>query len=334
MTDMLPMQRLMNRIRQRSIGVTTMAAFGLAFTSVSSVGAQEREPPVREMGVLKGQVIAAESDASLQGADIFVERASDGRTWRTKAGGGGRFRIPGLGAGEYTLRLSLLGWRERTERLLMEPGRERDLLFELSPNPIPVEAVQVLLNRTRLVTPGSDLPGSAQSLGGEELGRLNSLYGDVHKAVLDLPGVNVQEEEGYGLRPNIGLRGTGSERSSKITLMEDGVLIAPAPYAAPAAYYFPLIGRMEAVEVRKGSSQIKYGPRTIGGALNLVSRSIPNRLEASAAIAGGQNGTGRFSGTLGDSYSNLGWLAQANLIRTDGFKRLDGGGGLLEPDFR
>ena len=293
-----------------------------------SAGVQEEDRAVQgqDPGGIAGAISAADGGSRLEGVDVVVRRSGDERVWRAKTGADGTFTVHGLPAGEYTVTLSLLGWRERTEPVVVKADKVLAVQFALEPDPIPIEMVQVILDRTRIVPPGRELAGSAQFLSEAELRETHSLYGDVHKAVFRLPGVNVQEEDGYGLRPNIGLRGSGSERSSKITLMEDGVLIAPAPYSAPEAYYFPVTGRMESVEVRKGSSQIKYGPSTVGGALNLVSQSIPDRLYASATVAGGQNATGRVSGAIGDSYENFGWLGQAYLIRTDGFKRLDGGG--------
>lgn len=149
---------------------------------------------------------------------------------------------------------------------------------------------------------------------------------DIHRILRYVPGVNVQEEEGYGLRPNIGFRGTGSERSSNISLMEDGVLIAPAPYAAPSAYYFPTTGRMESIEVRKGTASIRQGPHTTGGVLNLLSTRIPDRLSANVRLFGGGDDTFRGHAWAGDSRERFGWVVESFRQSTDGFKRLDGGG--------
>lgn len=182
------------------------------------------------------------------------------------------------------------------------------------------ERVMVIGDRANL----SDIPGSAHLLSREDLERHVRAFDDIHAYLRQVPGINIQEEDGYGLRPNIGMRGTGVERSGKITLMEDGVLIAPAPYASPSAYYFPVAGRMEGIEVRKGSSQIKYGPRTNGGALNLMSTSIPSRLRIRADVAGGSDRTGRAHVWVGDGRENFGWLLETYQISTRGYKELDG----------
>jgi Fe(3+) dicitrate transport protein len=134
-----------------------------------------------------------------------------------------------------------------------------------------VEVISIFGSHNQLET----ATGSAVVIGEAKLDLFE--FDDIHRVLQSVPGVYVREEDGYGLRPNIGLRGATSERSSKIALMEDGVLIAPAPYAAPAAYYFPMMSRMTQVEVFKGPSAIQYGPNTVGGAINMVSRPITDK---------------------------------------------------------
>ena len=166
--------------------------------------------------------------------------------------------------------------------------------------------------------------GSAYFLSPQDLQQFG--YTDINKVIRAIPGVTIVEEDGFGLRPNISIRGTSPERSSKITLMEDGVLIAPAPYSASAAYYFPTVGRIENVEVLKGSSQIQYGPFTTGGAVNMVSKQIPNEFAGDVRFNYGNYNSKSTEATVGYSTENFGFVTQYFNYNSDGFKDLDGGG--------
>lgn len=148
-------------------------------------------------------------------------------------------------------------------------------------------------------------------------------YADVSRVLGRIPGITVQEEDGFGLRPNIGMRGTNPNRSEKITLMEDGVLIAPAPYSAPAAYYFPTTNRMQAFEIIKGGSQIQYGPNTTSGTINMVSTQIPSKFSGNIVATYGNYNTKRTYFNLGDNYENFAYLVEYNNRNSDGFKTID-----------
>lgn len=165
--------------------------------------------------------------------------------------------------------------------------------------------------------------GSSYYVSPKELKKFN--YTDINRVLKTVPGVNIYEEDGFGLRPNISLRGTSPERSSKISIMEDGVLIAPAPYSAPAAYYFPSIARMEAIEILKGSSQVQYGPFTTGGAINMVSSQIPETLSGSILASYGSFNSGQLRAKIGDNKPTFGYMVEYLNYNSDGFKNLPNG---------
>ena len=171
------------------------------------------------------------------------------------------------------------------------------------------------------------LPGSAHYLDEGDIDNLN--YQNLNQVLRQIPGVYVREEDGYGNFPNISLRGVDGARSAKVTLMEDGILTAPAPYSAPAAYYSPSVGRMVGLEVLKGSSQVRYGPETTGGVLNYISTPIPGDDFA----AYGRAAVGRFEDYQGHFWAGgnfagpaggvIGVLGEVYHRQTEGFDTLD-----------
>ena len=267
---------------------------------------------------IAGRIVSLGGDG-VEGAEVIL-RSSLGEATSTTADADGQFEFRGVSPGQYRIVASAVGKSPIAQPVAVEAGQPLTLTLELP---------DVVRERVNVVGHSSAIgrmPGAARIIEPAEMQKLQIATDDVHQMLRQIPGLNIQEEDGYGLRPNIGMRGTGTDRSSKITMMEDGILIAPAPYSAPAAYYAPVPGRMESLEVRKGSSQVKYGPITTGGVLNYVSRSIPSDLRARGSVAAGGDRTGKVSVNVGDAYRNAGWLVETFQLRNNGFKRLDGGG--------
>jgi len=275
---------------------------------------------------IQGKISQHDSTAILMGVSVYLDKTNFGAA----TNGNGNYTIDNVPSGDYTLVVSAIGYFTLKKEISI--GADETLKADFTM----VEAVSTLSGVT-IMTGGytgiKDIPGSVHYLSPKEIQKFN--YTDINRTLRAVPGVNIQEEDGFGLFPNIGLRGSGVERSSKITVMEDGVLMAPAPYVAPSAYFFPTMGRMQAVEILKGSSQIKYGPYTTGGAINLISTQIPNEFSGKISLSAGSYGGKNLHVFVGDSHKNVAYLVETFQQGSDGFKALDGGGdtGFIKRDY-
>lgn len=125
-----------------------------------------------------------------------------------------------------------------------------------------------------------------------------------NEALRKIPGVNVRDEEGFGMRPNIGIRGLNPTRSTRTLLLEDGLPLSYAPYGDNASYYHPPVDRFERIEVLKGAGQLLFGPQSTAAIINYVTPTPPSTPQGFVSFTGGNrdylNGHINYGGTIGD----------------------------------
>jgi Fe(3+) dicitrate transport protein len=283
-----------------------LGSLPLLFLLHSSVlGAQSTE--------LRGAVRHGHDGAPLSGTQIRV--LETGRRATTDARG--RFRIEASLPGDYVVEASRLGFATLRRPVTLLAGATTDVDFTLDPEAITIPAIQVIGSQTANL---DRIPGSAEVITREELVRSVPLSGN--EVLKRVPGVHVQEEEGVGLRANIGIRGLDPDRSRTVLMLEDGVPVALNPYGEPEMYYTPPIDRMERVEIIKGSGSILFGPQTIGGVINYVTANPPATPRGTVDAQRGAGGYLRALGTYGGTWGNVGATAGLLHKRADDLRGL------------
>lgn len=243
---------------------------------------------------------------------------------------GGTFVIERVPAGRYEVEARTLDRPPVRIAVSVTPNEVSTLHFRLADAAVALARVDVIGASADAL---ARLPGSAGVVTTAQLAALQPI--SANDALRVVPGVHIQDEEGVGLRANIGIRGLDPDRSRNVLVLEDGVPVALAPYGEPELYYSPPIDRMERIEIIKGSGSILFGPQTVGGVVNYVTADAPvapagslhaqRGSGASSLIKAQYGGTwGRMRGSAGAFQRQARDLDGLEYALTDGTMKLGG----------
>lgn len=172
--------------------------------------------------------------------------------------------------------------------------------------------IEILAQRDRIL---SKVPGSVSVLDFKCIRKIAPMHGN--ELFRKIPGLNVVDEEGAGLRLNIGIRGLDPDRSRNVLVLEDGIPVALNPYGEPELYFTPPIDKMTTVEVLKGSGQILFGPQTTGGVVNLISANPPEKESSTLRLRAGTGGFVSTYASYGNTIDKIGFVVSYLNKRAD-----------------
>jgi Fe(3+) dicitrate transport protein len=183
--------------------------------------------------------------------------------------------------------------------------------------PIPLEELRVKGSAYQETPP--DFPGTVNVVPKEEIERLHPSH--VGEVLQRVPGAVYVDEDGRGLKPDIGFRGLNPTRSRQVLILVDGIPVQPSLYGDPAAYYNVPVQRLERVEVIKGGGALLYGANTVGGVVNYITRRVPEKpLEFALRESFGSFDTFTSDASVGGTVGNQGYLATFLRKQGDGFR--------------
>lgn len=254
--------------------------------------------------------VVDQTGAAIPQASISIRRDYAGTARTVDVKGEGTFDIRDVAPGGYEVSAAAPGFTIAVQRISVRAGETRRVRFTLKVGglieDVVVRGQEVAGSHERL----RRIPGSVDVVDGETL--QNSRVLTTNEALRKVAGVHMRDEEGLGLRPNIGIRGLNPTRSNKVLLLEDGIPLTYAPYGDNASYYHPPIERFDRIEVFKGGAQIAYGPQTVGGLVNYITPAPPSRSAGFVTLAGGNrdyvNGHASYGNTIGRTGFMLGYM--------------------------
>ena len=137
-----------------------------------------------------GRVISA-AGQPVPGAEVVIQ-PSGGAVLTTVTDATGRFEFAAVEPDEYRLTARSIGLSPAVQRVTLSAKGSLDITLVLPE--IVRERVDVVGDSTLV----EKIPGSAHVIDRREMEKVKLATDDIHQMLRRIPGVNIQEEEGYG----------------------------------------------------------------------------------------------------------------------------------------
>lgn len=232
----------------------------------------------------------------------------------------GKFTIKNIPQGDYIIIASIVGFEPIKQNVTVKAGEKTTVSFDVAEKVHTLKEVSV--TSTGIKGEIKDIPGTVSVIDAKQIQESGAQ--NIGQIINRVPGVNYLDEDGRGLKPNIGLRGLDPLRNRNLLVLMDGKFpIGMTYYGDPASYYMTPVQSVDRIEVIKGASPVLYGGYSVGGVVNLITKKGKYTPETKADVSygsfnslntqvstGGNNGKVNYmiSGLYrqGDSYRDRG----------------------------
>jgi iron complex outermembrane receptor protein len=269
-------------------------------------------------GSVTGRVVTAANEPVV-GAFVSIDSAPPA----TQTDASGSFRIDGIASGSHVVRIRRSGYTEGAYSVTVSPDQVAQLDFVLTQRIATLRGVTIIGSRTDLAETRermNQIPGSVAMVDGAEIRATRQA--NLKDVLQFVPGVYVQPRFGAADESQISIRGSGLRNNFHargVNLLVNGM-----PYRNADGFTdFESLELLttEAIEVYKGGNALRYGGSTLGGAINLDTKTGHSASPVSLFAQGGSFGFYKTQLESGASRGNSNYYASYARTSMDGYRQ-------------
>jgi len=222
-------------------------------------------------GNISGIVIDESNNNPLFGANVSLSNLNRGSATNNN----GEFVITDISPGIYDLEVSVIGYKNYSKSITVRQDNNPKLIVVMHREPLTWEAINVIG-----MSPSKHSPEITQIINQDNLMK-NGIF-TLSGLLRTLHGFDLQMAHEYGRNVNISIRGSSDYKpggyNNRVLLLVDGLPASIPNSGAPDWNAIPL-ENIERIEVVRGPASSLYGHNSMGGVINMVTKSnIPNNL--------------------------------------------------------
>ena len=297
-------------------------------------------PAAAQHGAIVRGVVRTADSARAPVADALVLDRSGAPMTRTDSLG--RYRLAGVPAGLRTIVVRRTGYDSTSAEVSLFSTDELTLDFRLKPAPVQLADITVIgtprdeaERKARL----AEVPGGVALVTAREIDKARTA--NLKDALQFTPGVYIQPRFGAADESQISIRGSGLRNNFHargINLLVNGM-----PYRNADGFTdFESIELLtaDAIEVYKGANALRFGGSTMGGAINVITRTGYTARPLTVVAQGGSSGFFKSQLASGDVLGRFDYYASYTHTGLSGYRDWSGqrrervnlhGGYLLSP---